>query len=60
MKLFQNAIHFFAEHFPNDGADPFFGYTNNLGKLFKMDVQVLLWVVFSKQLWHFSENFFEN
>ena len=40
LKLFQNAIHFFAEHFPNDGPDPFVGYTNNLGKLCKMDVQV--------------------
>ena len=27
-------ITFFAEHFPN-GPDPFLGYTNNLGKLFK-------------------------
>ena len=33
-------ITFFAEHFPNDGSDPFFGYTNNLGKLCKMHVEV--------------------
>ena len=50
MKLFQNAIPFFAEHFPNDDPDPFFGYTNNLGKLFKMDVQVLLWVLSSSEI----------
>ena len=37
-------ITFFDEHFPTDGPDPFFGYTygytNNLGKLCKMHVQV--------------------
>ena len=46
MKLFQNAINSFAEHFPIDGPDPFFGYTNNLGKLCKLDVQVLEWILF--------------